>query len=273
MLSLQTGPSGLSYVVGITCALAASLDSARSESDRISSAANYCLSYRNSVTISDDHTILCFDGKIDLDQASAPFHQLKQNGFFIVRSPGGAPHVAINLSNILRKKNATVIIYDYCLSACANYFLIASFKTYILKSSIVAWHGGPPKVGCNAGNIEHVKKYLRDWRYVRDRDGIEIYPSAEVLCQTIELEKRFFKEREIEDRHIHQPQTEHTQTMTHFAMIEPANRRRVLWMWNPKNYGDYFKSRIVYESYPSSQDEVDEILSRLQLGIRVIYDP
>lgn len=43
-------------------------------------------------------------------------------------------------------------------------------------------------------------------------------------------------------------------------------------MWSPENYRDYFKDRIVYESYPS-KDEVAEIVSRFQLGIRVIYDP
>lgn len=273
MLSLQTRPNRWSYLVGIACVLAVSLNAAQSGFDRVSSAVNYCLSYRNSVKISDDHTTLCFDGEIDADQVSAPFRQLKQNGFFVTRSPGGYDNVAINLSNILREKNATVIIYDYCLSACANYFLIASFKTYVLKNSIVAWHGGPPKVDCSAGSIEHVKKFLRDRRYLRDKDSGEAVPSAELLCQTSELLKAFFKEREIEDRHIYQPQTEFTKKMTHFATIEPANKRRVFWMWNPKNHGDYFKSRIIYESYPSSQDEVNQMSSRSQLGIRVIYDP
>ena len=45
------------------------------------------------------------------------------------------------------------------------------------------------------------------------------------------------------------------------------------WMWHPRNQGDYFKSRIVYESYPGSQQEVDALLARARLGDRVVYDP
>src|SRR5262245_61573505 len=52
-----------------------------------------------------------------------------------------------------------------------------------------------------------------------------------------------------------------------------ATKDKAFWMWNPQNYGDYFKSRITFESYPISQDEVDEILRRFRLGARVIYDP
>jgi hypothetical protein len=44
-------------------------------------------------------------------------------------------------------------------------------------------------------------------------------------------------------------------------------------MWNPKNYGDDLKNRIIHESYPNSQNEVDEIVNRFRLGIQVIYDP
>lgn len=110
------------YLAGIVCVLAATLNSAQSRPDQISSAFNYCLSHPDSVTVSTDQMTLCFDGKIGLDQASAPFRQLKDNGYFVVRSPGGYNDAAMHLSNILREKNATVIIYDYCLSACANFF-------------------------------------------------------------------------------------------------------------------------------------------------------
>ena len=48
-------------------------------------------------------------------------------------------------------------------------------------------------------------------------------------------------------------------------------------MWNPKNHGNYFKGRIVYEGYPRSQAEVDAIARRLLErwfpGLVIIYDP
>jgi hypothetical protein len=34
-----------------------------------------------------------------------------------------------------------------------------------------------------------------------------------------------------------------------------------------------FKTKIVYEAYPQSQEEVDEMRARLRLPVSVIYDP
>src|SRR5207247_5555530 len=35
---------------------------------------------------------------------------------------------------------ATVVIYDYCLSACASYFFTASKRTHVLGTALVAFH-------------------------------------------------------------------------------------------------------------------------------------
>ncbi len=46
------------------------------------------------------------------------------------------------------------------------------------------------------------------------------------------------------------------------------------WMWNPKNYNDYFKDRITFEDYPRDQFEVDDIITRNRIPVRrIIYDP
>jgi hypothetical protein len=47
----------------------------------------------------------------------------------------------MEIANILREKDALIVLYDYCLSACANYILIASGQAYVVKDTIVAWHG------------------------------------------------------------------------------------------------------------------------------------
>ncbi len=44
---------------------------------------------------------------------------------------------------ILRDRHAPVVVYDYCFSACANYPLIASDLTYVLKGSSVLRHNSP----------------------------------------------------------------------------------------------------------------------------------
>src|SRR5712691_5139699 len=109
-------------IAGIVLAVTLDVKSARCEFDGPRHAVDYCRPYTGTIKLSDDGTILCFDGAITADRNTAAFHELKQNGFFVVRSPGGYAAIGIVLSEILLDKNATVIIYDYCLSGCANYF-------------------------------------------------------------------------------------------------------------------------------------------------------
>ncbi|MBR0964782.1 hypothetical protein JQ554_13615 [Bradyrhizobium diazoefficiens] len=47
----------------------------------------------------------------------------------------------------------------------------------------------------------------------------------------------------------------------------------VLWTWNPRYLGNAIKTKLVYQHYPDSQEEVDGIAKRLGLAYRVIYDP
>jgi hypothetical protein len=269
MPSRETCTSVLSGIFGIVVASATPYDAASFELEKFSFATSYCSNFRNAIKLSEDRTILCFDGPITSDRDIAAFYELKQNGFFVVRSPGGFAPVGIILSNILLEKNATVVVYDYCLSACANYFFIASLKTYVTKNTLVAWHGGPSKAYCGADDLERMRKYYRDAPTV---DGLPA-PPPELACKTGELLQAFFKQRGIDDRHIYRPQTAYTQKMFDMAVSEALNKRRIFWMWHPQNYGDHFRSTITFESYPASQDEVDDLVTRLQLGIRVFYDP
>jgi hypothetical protein len=255
------------------------LKPAYSESDEVTSAFDYCSAYKttlkfsgdplviykSTVKLSDDQTVLCFDGPINSSQDMSDFHALKPNGLLVMRSPGGYAHTAMILSNILRDKAATVVLHEYCLSACANHVFVATHKTYVKKNTIVAWHGGPSKrlseYDCTGSGRERLfEKYHAPG-------------GADTACQTKKLYQEFFKQRGIDDRHIDAPQTFYTKKMVRFAAKEEADKRRIFWMWNPQNYGDYFKSNIAYESYPTSQDEVDSIAARLRLRMRVFYDP
>ncbi len=252
-------------------------EAAYSELNEFSSAANYCLNYRNSTKLSDDRTVLCFDGPIIPDRDTTAFLDLKQGGFFVMRSPGGYGPLAVELSNTLREKNATVILYDYCLSACANYFLVASSKTYVLKNTVVAWHGGPPKIDCSADGMERLLTYYRE--YLRGWQLTDGQLSPDLVCKYSDLVKAFFMQRGIDDRHIYEPQTAYTKKMVSLVAKGAIDTRRIFWMWHPQNYRDHFGSKITYESYPKNQDDVDDIVRRLQtnarllLGIRVFYDP
>jgi hypothetical protein len=188
----------------------------------------------------------------------------------VMRSPGGNAPRAMNLSNILRDKNATVVVYDYCFSACANYFLIASSRTFLMKDTIVAWHGGPQPWSCRGVNRETLEKRYQDWS--RDPQAPKPFPPLDEICELAELSATFFKERGVGSRHIHEPQTFGTRKMVRFAQGQTWDKRSILWMWHPRNHGDYFKSIVSYESYPTSQDQVDEILARIGGRVRIFYD-
>lgn len=47
----------------------------------------------------------------------------------------------------------------------------------------------------------------------------------------------------------------------------------VLWTWNPRHHASAIKTKLVYQHYPDSQEEVDAIARRLGITLRVIYDP
>ena len=257
-----------SWLLAIAVSILA-FDAARCDFEAIAAVANQC--WPSHQWLSKDRTVLCFDGQIRADQDPKLFHELKQDGFFVMRSPGGYAYPSMLLANILREKNATVIVYDYCLSACANYFLIAASKTYVRKDTIVAWHGGPPKYDCNWLGLDEMRKRFRRSYDLAEDDATK---QADEFCKTVDLAATFFKERGIDDRHIHSPQTAYTYKMVRMATSQRMDKRSIFWMWNPKNQGDYFKSRVIYESYPTSQDHVEEILRRLRLPhMQVYYDP
>ena len=235
--------------------------SSRAQLDSSSFVVSYCFNYRNSIKLNDDRTVLCFDGPIKADRDNSAFLALKQNGLFVMRSGGGYAPTAIELSDILREKNAKIIMYDYCLSACANYFLIASSETYVLKGTVVAWHSSFPKIDCSSAGMERLQQDYNE--YLRSRQIADTDLSPEQICKHSELSKAFFVKRGIDDRHIYAPQTAYTRKVVDLAIRETMDKRKAFWMWNPQNYGDYFKSQITYESYPGSQDAVDEIVMRL----------
>ena len=87
-----------------------------------------------------DQRVLCFDGWVDKDMDLSLAKDLKDYGLFVVRSLGGDALSAIALSDLLRQKRATVVVYDYCLAACASFFLLASAQTYVIEGTLVARH-------------------------------------------------------------------------------------------------------------------------------------
>jgi hypothetical protein len=104
-------------------------------------AADYCRGdVARPIALSPDKRILCFDGVIWRGQDYSVVRALDEDGLFVVRSYGGDPDAAILLAGLLAERRAAVVVYDYCLSACARFLLIAPDQAFVLRNSLVAWH-------------------------------------------------------------------------------------------------------------------------------------
>ena len=239
-------------------------DSAHPQINTMLAPLRFCSQYANSMHLSDDNNILCFDGGIRNDLNLNAFTKLNDKGYFVMRSPGGNIITAMQMANILFEKRAIVIIYDYCLSACANAIFVASGNTYVADNTIVAWHRGVPKVTCGAIIIPaDVNKV----EYKRQVDNYNEY------CKHIELLSDFYKRRNIDDGITYQPPTTHTRQIFQLAVRQALNKNNVFWMWNPANFNADLKTKITFQSYPDSQEAVDQLIRRLRLPMRAIYDP
>jgi len=48
----------------------------------------------------------------------------------------------------------------------------------------------------------------------------------------------------------------------------------LLWTWNPRYYAGAIKTKVVYDAYANSQDEVEAIAAaKVPIRVRILYDP
>lgn len=220
-----------------------------------------------------DKRVLCFDGWVAREQNVSIARQLQENGLFVVRSYGGDIPTTIALADLLRDRRATVVIYDYCIYACADYLFIASDKTFVSTDTVVAWRhllggpndcpfvkaasdGGPKRLmmqACPHSPPEYASQYARmsqandDFYATRKIDrGFERPPQSFAIRKI--LTNRF------EGRGVYP---------------------NIFWTWNPRYYTNSIRTKVVYEAYPQSRAELDAIFAKLRFGptYRVIYDP
>ena len=227
------------------------------------------------MALSPDGQVLCFDGVVADDLDMSPARGLKENGLFVVRSPGGTANTAVALSGIVRDRHATVVVHDHCFSACAMFFLAASHQSYVLKGALVAWHypqsRDPAHSHCTYVTEPRdgkLKKLQRGPCGAGGPTGVSISPEA----------AQFFAERVIDPLFDYPPDSLYVRRMLRNLYGDTGVFRDVLWTLHPRYYPLLFKTKIHYEAYPQSQQEVDQMASRLRLeGVifdqRVIFDP
>jgi hypothetical protein len=213
----------------------------------------YWHKWRPIVVLSESRTVLCFDGRISDDLELWPFRQLHDRGILVIRSPGGNQLAAIAVANLLLQKRITVVVRDFCLSACANALLIASDRTHVLRNAVVAWNGGLS--GCREPEVDVALSRL------------------ELPCYNVGVVRDFFRARVISDQHTILPQTLYTKSRFAAVVRSASNKQSVLWMWHPANHRDYFRNQIAYEAYPEHQEAVDAVIRKFGLHLRIVYDP
>jgi len=216
-----------------------------------------------------DKRVLCFDGQLFPELDVSLVDRLEDSGLAVVRSFGGDQLSAIRLADALRERHATVVVYDYCLSACASFLLVASTKAYVLKNTLVAWHSPTGAYLCPS--LEQAKdggprRLEKSTCPDAPADYRSVYEYAKAL------DKWFYKTRAVAPPFENPPQSVIVRWILQNKFGErgeyPSN---LLWTWNPRYYASKIKTKIIYEAYPQSQDEVDALAKWLQ--VRVIYDP
>lgn len=89
--------------------------------------------------------LLCIDGGFHdglgawLDDTLVPDDQV------VIRSVGGLGREGILAGEAIKAADASVIVWDYCLSACANGPVLGAKEVLVPQEGFIAWHGGLPR--------------------------------------------------------------------------------------------------------------------------------
>lgn len=234
-------------------------------------AADYCLGdVPRPLALSPDKRVLCFDGMIPPDLDLSITTELTDNGIAVFRSDGGNRVAAAKLANALRDRNAIVVIRDRCLLACASFIAIASSQTYVLRHALVAW-GVLPRASnhkCLAfiETDDHAGLFLTS-ALCPDAPGLSDMRDVEYLWP------QFYLGRMAGPAYTDPPESRFIRRVLMDRFQHSGHYPVVLWTWNPRYHAKAIKTKLVYQHYPGSQDEVDDMTKRLGLTLHVIHDP
>jgi hypothetical protein len=248
------------------------------ERARYEAAVAYCRSKPNQLSLNEDRSLFCFDGKVSAEQDVSSLGALDNGGLFVVRSPGGGSIAAARIATVLEEKQATVVVYDYCISACAVYFVVAPVRTYIRRNSIVAWHHGwSGWLACDPVETSG----LDGWRRSTKRSCSELpQEDRQSLDELRSIAEPFFKRRVIDPQRHNlgsPPRSAHIARILRSKFEGTGHVPDVAWMWNPRYAKATLRTEVIYEAYPESQDDVDALTRRfygrhVRSG-HVLHDP
>ncbi|MGJ4945885.1 hypothetical protein ACQR1W_35350 [Bradyrhizobium sp. HKCCYLS1011] len=217
-----------------------------------------------------DKHILCFNDYVSASQDLSLVKQLEPGGLFVASAYGGDDIQTMALAELLAERNATVVIYDHCFSACASYLLTASSRAIVLKDALVAWQVLGAEQGDCLQFVQALDKGPQRYDVGRCPQPLSRIGEAGKIYQA---KQRFFEKRRIDPLLEEPPESAFVRTSISNLFSRLKYTELVMWTWNPRYYASSIKTNIVYEAYPKSQREVDAISKRLRLFYPVIYDP
>ncbi len=111
------------------------------------------------------NNVVCIAGPIEYQLANKfSGFEINDRTWIIINSGGGEMEAALKIGFRILDKNASVIVKNVCMSACANYIFLAGKNKVVLKDSIVAWHAIPYhsfSLDMDSKTIEYRKKMGR----------------------------------------------------------------------------------------------------------------
>jgi hypothetical protein len=282
--SRQLASSAVLFPLGVSCAFVfltfllwpgqAHSQAQAADKESYHRAVDYCRGpVARPMALSADQAILCLDGRIDKDADRALVTSLKEGGIFVVRSSGGDIASAIALANALHDRHAEVVVYDECLSSCANYLLIASDEAYVLKGALVAWDYesiDPAFPSCSRFTLGK----MRDGEFRLQRGSCRPLPADETEWRTVlSAQVEFYKKRMVDPLFEPPPDNRYVRKVAKRLFADSAASHYIGWTLHPRYFPQLFRTRISYEAYPENQAEIDEMVDRLHLDMTVVYDP
>jgi ATP-dependent protease ClpP protease subunit len=95
---------------------------------------------KEGVIQSAETVILC--GEIDAEKLSEVRQMLERSAIvqFAISSHGGDSSAAMDIASLLNEENIPVVVFDRCISACAQFILVAADNVVVADNTFVGFH-------------------------------------------------------------------------------------------------------------------------------------
>lgn len=183
----------------------------------------------------------------------------------VIRSPGGDVDVALDIAELFKEYNATVVASEFCASSCANYILPSVAKRYVLKDTLLMFHGGVVLDGLND---------IAEQLHALHKMGHRIDPLKEIEYARRDLNKKILRQEEFLvsvgiDRHFFRWMDlfNHMDEERKRLLCPPGSSMIVFHPDILRNFG----YRIDYYSGPLSQEQTNRIVEAMSVDSNVCF--